>query len=77
MSLYYTFFCSVSSLIDCNNNKIVCVFFSVDCRVSSINSLKNVLKLFLSIFSVGMGAILDESHPYYINEYHHGIPHFC
>ena len=50
--LPFDIFCSVSSLIDCNNNKIVCVFFSVDCRVSSINSLKNVLKLFLSILSV-------------------------
>ena len=38
--LPFDIFCYVSSLIDCNNNKIVCVFFSVDCRVSSINSLK-------------------------------------
>ena len=50
--LPFDIFCSVSSLIDCNNNKIVCVFFSVDCRVSSINSLKNVLKLFLPLFYV-------------------------
>ena len=45
-------------------------------KEESLEFLAETFNQFLSIFSVGMGAILDESHPYYINEYNKSVLFF-
>ncbi len=69
--------CQSDECITKYNNDII-FFKPHDEPFSSLNSylkeeslefLKETLNQFLSIFSVGMGAILDETHPYFINEY--------